>query len=175
MSCIRMPTGLGRMLAALAIGILLPASALGQESRTTAKAHAGGPPSAKPSGSAQPARDADAGTASRPLGPEEHKARLERYQKWAKDWRARREVHRKARIKRLRYRLHRVLKGAPIPETVRAELTTHARRMARLYRLKELAVEREDEEALTRIDGLLRREGSRHERWLSERQAAPAP
>ena len=106
---------------------------------------------------------------------DERKARIERYQKWAKDWRARRETHRKARLKRLHYRLNRVLKGAPVSEAVRAELTAHAQRLARLYRIKEIAIEKEDEGALTRVEGLLRREYTRHERWLSQQQEAIRP
>lgn len=102
-----------------------------------------------------------------PRTPEERKARLERHKKWSKDWHTRRDQHKKARIKRLRYRLHRALAGKPIPEPVRAELDAHARRMARLYRLKELAVAKEDEGAIEQVEALVRRENARHERWIS--------
>jgi len=134
---------------------------------------------AKPAGPARTPRAAASGPATaetdKALRSDERRARFERYQKWAKDWRARRDIHRKARLKRLRYRLDRVLEGAPVSEAVRAELTSHAQRLARLYRIKELAIEKEDDESIARVDGLIRRESSRHERWLARQQEAARP
>ena len=161
---------LGRALAMLCVMVLLAPPLRAQTA--SPKASAGVATAPKPT--AKPKDKTAASAGQDPSGhlsaPAERAARLERYHKWAKDWRERRETHKKARLKRLHYRLNRVLKGAPITEAVRRELSTHARRLARLYRLKEVAVEKEDEDAVMRIDDLVHRENARHEHWLEEQQ-----
>jgi len=172
----------GRLVRLAAIGTLLlwGATAAAQPRRPAASGSAlpSSAPTAAPGRPTASPDDAESATAR---SPEQRKARLDRHKKWAKDWRGRRELNKKARGKRLRYRLHRALEGKPIPEPVRAELELHARRMARLYRLKELAVGKEDEAAIDRVEALVRRENARHERWIGdqtgsgERGRAPAP
>ena len=50
---------------------------------------------------------------------------------------------------------------------LRSALSTHAQRMARLSRLREVAVKRGDTGNVTRVDTLMTKENQRHERWLS--------
>ena len=63
----------------------------------------------------------------------------------------------------------------PIP-ALREELRRHARRLARLARVRELADAAKDADTVTRADKLIEREQERHERWMGKRAgAAEAP
>lgn len=59
--------------------------------------------------------------------------------------------------------LTRRLQGRDVPPALRAELRTHARRISRLLRVRELASV-SDRRSLVRIDDLITRENARHER-----------
>src|SRR5690606_38844389 len=56
---------------------------------------------------------------------------------------------------------------AEVPDPVRAELRRHARRVAQLERLRELAVEGEKAKLIEKVDGLSTREDALHERRLT--------
>jgi hypothetical protein len=62
-----------------------------------------------------------------------------------------------------------------LPIAVRAELEKHARRMARLQRIRVLAVERHDQPSLARVDPLIARELTRHREQLARVWPAPPP
>ena len=114
----------------------------------------------------------------KPRTPAERKARVEKHKKWAKARRANREqwrMQRKTRVKALRHRLHRILKGKPIRPAVRNELKAHYRRTAHLNRLKEVAAEKENDEAIERIDTLLQKEQARHDAFLAKQGQEESP
>lgn len=76
----------------------------------------------------------------------------------------------------------RVDRPSEIPSGVRAELEEHASRLARLYRVRELAQQKGDQEALDRATTLVGRELARHRKqmvaqWQAQIQnrAAAAP
>lgn len=63
-----------------------------------------------------------------------------------------------------------------VPQSVRAELRQHARRVAHLARIRELAVEKKDSASVERCDSLRKREDERHAQklaklWQTERPA----
>jgi len=71
----------------------------------------------------------------------------------------------------------RVKKPSDVPHKVREELRHHARRVARLARIRALAAEKPDPALVERSDALLKRENERHETkmsklWATERPAA---
>lgn len=101
--------------------------------------------------------------------------RWDRLERWVTLWRTQRPAHRKLRSSRLRHRLFALLGGRPIPEPVITELRQHARRTARLHRLKQLAVARKDEKALDRIELLLGREHGRHNARMKQLTAVSKP
>jgi hypothetical protein len=67
------------------------------------------------------------------------------------------------------------LKGAPIPPTVLDRLRRHALRVARLERIREVAIDEQNAAVLDRVDRSLRRERGHHSRWLRDLAPAPAP
>jgi hypothetical protein len=71
--------------------------------------------------------------------------------------------------------MRRWLRGAPMTEPVREGLREHARRVARLLRLQEIAANRNDYDMVMRIDKLVARENSRHDKWLRELSRPPKP
>jgi hypothetical protein len=94
------------------------------------------------------------------LAPEEReRARAERRKRWGE--------------------LRGKLAGQPAdPEAVnpalRAELKHHARRVARLHRVRAVAQESSDAESVARVDALLAKENQRHERRVSALTSSPA-
>ena len=102
--------------------------------------------------------------------PEQRQEWRQKHRKWVKNHKAGRATWRKARtarVKALKRRLHRQLKGRPITKAVTAELRVHNRRMARLNRLKVVATEKEDDDAVARIDELIGKEQTRHQGWFN--------
>lgn len=75
--------------------------------------------------------------------------------------RARRDEVRRERAKEL----HGRLKSRGIPNQLRAELRTHARRIAQIERIRALAAA--DAKLITRIDAMLVRENERHTRRMT--------
>lgn len=75
--------------------------------------------------------------------------------------RARREQVRRTRQRELRTKL----KIATIPPRVRAELRVHARRISRLQRIRALAAN--DAAAVARVDALIAKENSHHDRRIA--------
>ena len=68
-----------------------------------------------------------------------------------------------------------MLGGKPIPAAVLAELRHHARRVARLHRLKQLAIDQQDGDALERSERLLSREHARHATRMWQQPADQTP
>ena len=56
---------------------------------------------------------------------------------------------------------------APMDDAMRAELKRHARRVARLERIKALATEAKDTAIADRASKLLDKENARHDKWLT--------
>jgi hypothetical protein len=57
------------------------------------------------------------------------------------------------------------LKGQPMTEAMRQELSRHARRLARLERVKALALEAKDDPTLQRVAKLIDMENARHDKF----------
>jgi hypothetical protein len=70
-----------------------------------------------------------------------------------------------------------MLHGRPVPPGLKVELEAHARRIARLERIRELAAAAKDSEAVAHADALLTKEHARHERALTgfEHELAASP
>jgi hypothetical protein len=80
--------------------------------------------------------------------------------------RQRNREQRRADLRRdLERRMAQRLGDRPITLTIRAELESHARRVARLRRARVVAAEHNDWRAVEQADRLLAREHARHERW----------
>lgn len=98
--------------------------------------------------------------------------------------RAQNRLERGKRARRMAWRgmMHRFKRPADIPPDIRKELRQHARRLARLQRIRAVAQEKLDQGVLTRIDKLMTREQERHQKqmrthWdaLAQTQAATGP
>jgi hypothetical protein len=63
------------------------------------------------------------------------------------------------------------LKGQPMTEAMRQELSRHARRLARLERVKALALEAKDDATLQRVAKLIDMENARHDKFAVNLQA----
>lgn len=107
---------------------------------------------------------------SKPPTEEQIEKRLERVKRRSEERRAKREQRRRDRRKALRKRLRRMLKGGPITPEIRAELETHARRMARLRRIREVAADKRNYDVVLRVDELIKKQDSSHNRWLRQLQ-----
>ena len=77
----------------------------------------------------------------------------------------------KAEREELRTKIKAALKGRAFTPAMKEQLTRHARRIARLDRVKELAAAANDTEATARVDKLIARENARQEKWLSNAAA----
>jgi hypothetical protein len=114
--------------------------------------------------------------APREAPSEEAKGRqLERVKRQAAERRAKRAERARDRKKALRKSMNKWLKGGPITPEVREELRTHAHRVARLLRVQELAANRGDYDTVKRVERLVTRENSRHERFLRDFGRPPRP
>jgi hypothetical protein len=73
--------------------------------------------------------------------------------------------------------MQRVRKPSDIPQPMRAELRQHARRTARLARIRAIATDKKDTAVLKRCDALIAREKTRHDAKMAQLEKAmpPAP
>jgi hypothetical protein len=74
--------------------------------------------------------------------------------------------------------MHRVHRPSDIPPAMREELRHHARRMARLARIRAIASDKKDEAVTKRCDALITREQARHQAKMAQLDKAlppPAP
>lgn len=74
--------------------------------------------------------------------------------------------------------MHRVHRPSDIPPAMREELRHHARRMARLTRIRAIANDKKDVAVTKRCDALITREQARHEAKMAQLEKAlppPAP
>jgi hypothetical protein len=62
-------------------------------------------------------------------------------------------------------------KGEPMSEALRQEMTRHARRLARLERIKTLATEAKDSVVVLRVTKLIAMENERHDKFTSNAQS----
>ena len=65
------------------------------------------------------------------------------------------------------------LKGKPMDNAFKQELKRHARRLARLERILEVAAEAEDDDTIERAEKLMDKENARHGKWLAKMNANP--
>lgn len=123
-----------------------------------------------------PRPDGPGGPGAREQPTEEAKGKqLERIKRQAAERKAKRQQRAADRRKALRKTMNKWLKGGPITPAVRDELRDHARRVARLLRLQELAASRNDYDTVKRVERLLARENSRHDRFLRDLSRPPRP
>ena len=73
--------------------------------------------------------------------------------------------------RRLKMRLHHMFRGA-VPPGFAEEMKRHARRVARLERVHEVAQQAKDADAAALAEKLLAKENERHERWLNSHSTA---
>jgi hypothetical protein len=74
--------------------------------------------------------------------------------------------------------MHRLHRPSDIPPAMREELRHHARRMAKLTRIRSIATEKKDAAVTKRCDALITREQARHEAKMAQLEKAlppPAP
>lgn len=79
---------------------------------------------------------------------------------------AEREARRAKEREALRSSIH-----GPMTEAMKEELRRHARRVARIERIRALATDAKDKDATERADKLLAKENARHEKWMSNPNA----
>ena len=70
-------------------------------------------------------------------------------------------------------KLQGVLKG-PVDASVKEELRRHAERVARIERIKAVAIEAKDTDAADRAGKLLGKENARHDKWMEKHVASAA-
>lgn len=119
---------------------------------------ASGANSGKPEGSGKPdasAGPADSANPAASPGRDPDKAKAER-----KD-RAKKERD------ELRGKVQASLKNRPMEQAMKEELQRHARRLARIARVKEVATAEKDDDAGARADKLLKKEQERHDKWMA--------
>jgi hypothetical protein len=73
----------------------------------------------------------------------------------------------KAAREQLRKQVASKLKGSPMSTAMREELKHHARRLARLERVKDVADEANDADSVARADKLIEKENARHDKWMA--------
>jgi hypothetical protein len=180
----RLPRTLRRWTRTLAVlGVLLPVAApLGAQPAQPPGPHGPGRPGrsepGRPGGMPQPAPlpvPHEPEIPHKPPTKEDQDKQLERVKRQAVDRKAKRDERARDRRKALRKTMRRWLRGGPITESVRAGLQEHARRIARLLRLEEIAATRNDYDLVMRIEKLVARENSRHDKWLRELSRPPKP
>jgi hypothetical protein len=155
----------GAAAVAIALGLVVPAG----------HAHVGGRPHGHPHGLPGSAHEhRDDRKAERPT-EEQMLKRISRVKQRYEEEQRNRSQRAGDRRRAQRKWLHRGLDGAPVTADVREELRSHARRTARLKRIRYLAAVRNDFDTVERIDKLLARDKARQERWWRARARAAAP
>lgn len=71
----------------------------------------------------------------------------------------------------LRGKVSSALKGQPMSRAMKEELERHARRLARLQRVRDVAEDEADTATAERVNKLVAKENARHERWMSNYDA----
>jgi len=112
---------------------------------------------------------------TKPRTEEQIHKRLQRVKRRADERRAKREQRQRDRRKALRKKLRRTLRGAPITPEIRTGLQDHARRTARLRRIREIAAEKRDYDLVVRVDKLIKKQDSSHDRWLRKLSTTTKP
>ncbi|MDI1479483.1 hypothetical protein [Polyangium sp. y55x31] len=113
-------------------------------------------------------KDAGADAAAAPAESEaDQKAREEKHKAKKEARKAKSKEEREA----LKKKVSTALKGQPMATAMKQELERHARRLARLERVKDLAEEAKDTEATERVQKLLDKENARHEKWMANYDA----
>jgi small-conductance mechanosensitive channel len=84
---------------------------------------------------------------------------------------AERSLKSKAEKATLRARVMASLKGHPMSQAMREEIKRNAQRLARLERIKDLAEDAKDSDAMARVDKLIAKESARHDRWMEKYDA----
>lgn len=84
---------------------------------------------------------------------------------------ASREKNAKAEKEAVRAKVSGALKGQPMARAMKEELERHARRLARLRRVRDVAEDESDTATLERVDKLIAKENARHDRWLGNYDA----
>jgi hypothetical protein len=74
----------------------------------------------------------------------------------------------------LRTRVEEILKGRPMDHELKQELVRHARRLARLERIRTIAKDQKDDPGGDRAAKLLEKENARHDKWMGEFDARTA-
>ena len=71
----------------------------------------------------------------------------------------------------LKAKVKEKLKNQPMAQAMKEELSRHAKRVARIMRVKEVAEGEKDADAVTRADKLLQKEQERHDKWMANYDA----
>lgn len=80
---------------------------------------------------------------------------------------AERDVRAKTQREVLRAKVKGALNGQPMTEAMRQELKRHARRIARLERIKTVAQDAKDDASADRADKLIEKENARHDKFMA--------
>jgi len=70
-------------------------------------------------------------------------------------------------------RFRHLFHGEHAPHGLADEMKRHAHRIARIERIRSVAEQAKDSDAVARADALLAKENQRHERWLTRKPQAP--
>ena len=129
-----------------------------------------GPDNAADKGKKGDAAAADAVAGAAPADDADKKAR--------EDKRAAEKTERKAKSKEdkaaLRAKVQATLKGQPMSHALREEIKRHARRLARLDRVKAVAEDEKDDATVARVSKLIAKENARHDKWMANFDAKAA-
>ncbi len=120
------------------------------------------------SGEAQGKAGEDPGKSGEAQGDKPDDAAKEARKKARKESR---EKNKQAEKAALRGKVTTALKGQPMSRAMKEELERHARRLARLRRVRDLAEDENDAAVTERVDKLVAKENARHERWISNYDA----
>ena len=98
--------------------------------------------------------------------PEDEKAK-EAFVAKRKEWKEARKAKAKEVRAEVKKQVEAALKGKPMIAGMKEEVKRHARRIARLERVKSVADEAKDTETVTRVDKLIEKENARHDKWMA--------
>lgn len=71
----------------------------------------------------------------------------------------------------LKTKVKEKLKNQPMAQAMKEELTRHAKRVARILRVKDVADGEKDTDSVARADKLLQKEQERHDKWMASYDA----
>jgi hypothetical protein len=78
-----------------------------------------------------------------------------------------RDARKKSQRDAARAKVIIALKGQPMREAMKQELRRHAQRVARLERIKQLAMDNNDQASIERVSKLVAKEQERHDKWIA--------